>query len=261
MSEHALRIISCIPRELAKNSSRRKPADLIRLDMSEIHVIPWLGLREPFNVFSHLVGAGIFTFLAIRLVPRAQGHPIRTIGLVLLAYTSVQTLICSSVYHMCWPGRVREIMLAVDVAGIFLLIAGSITPVHLILFTGYWRWIPIIVAWLVAVTGAGFKLSSTLSNAGSITTIFFLVIGWANVVTAIKVWHRHGWDFLQYAVFSGMAYTIGATILMMHRPNLVPGVIGPHEIWHLAVLCGLGLHWRFVFQISSPEILLTTVNS
>lgn len=242
----------------------------VLLAMHEIHVIPWLGLREPFNVLSHLLGAVVFCVLAMRLISRAQRRPERTVGLAIMAYTSVQTLVLSSAYHMCWPGPLRTTLLNVDVAGIFLLIAGCMTPVHLILFTGRWRWIPLSLAWTVACIGAGWKLSSPQGQPGWTVTLFFLLFGWAGVITAVKLWRRHGWAFLQNAVYAGLAYTIGAVILLQHRLTPVPGVIGPHEIWHLAVLCGLGLHWRFVLQITArdgtvPYIprphLLTTLES
>lgn len=219
--------------------------------MHEIHVIPWLGLREPFNVLSHLLGAGVFAVLAFRLVPRGKGHPGGRLGLGLMAYTSVQTLLLSALYHMCWPGPLRDTLLAADVAGIFLLIAGCMTPVHLILFTGRWRWIPLVLAWTVALGGAGGKLAAAHVQAGGSNTGFFLLFGWAGVITAVKLSRQHGWKFLRPAVLAGLSYTLGAILLMLHWPVVAPGVIGPHELWHLAVLCGLGLHWRFVFQIAS----------
>ena len=51
---------------------------------------------------------------------------------------------------------------------------------------------------------------------------------------------------MKFLLAGGIAYSLGAIVLMLHAPSLIPGVIGPHELWHVAVLIGLGLHWLFV---------------
>jgi hypothetical protein len=51
-------------------------------------------------------------------------------------------------------------------------------------------------------------------------------------------------------LFGGIAYTLGAIVLMLNWPILIPGVVGAHELWHFAVLVGLGLHWAFIFQFA-----------
>lgn len=67
------------------------------------------------------------------------------------------------------------------------------------------------------------------------------MFGWGCGITAYVLWRRFGWDFIQPAIFAGLAYTVGAIVLVSHSPTLVTGVIGPHELWHVAVLSGLGL--------------------
>jgi hypothetical protein len=81
--------------------------------------------------------------------------------------------------------------------------------------------------------------------------LIFLALGWGGAVTATVLWQRFGWKFVRSGVLAGFAYTIGAIALLLHRPVIVNGVIGPHELWHLAVLSGLGLHWSFVFQFAA----------
>lgn len=219
--------------------------------MCDITTAPFSGIREPFSSLSHIVGAGVFAVFAILLIWRGRGDRLRAISLGLMAYASIQTLVVSSIYHMLWPGPSREFMLRADVAGIFFLIAGCITPVHVILFTGPERWAPLAVAWITAVGGAILRISYFDRLPGGAGVAIFLVFGWAGAVTATVLWYRYGWKFVRYAVLAGLSYTAGAIVLLLHRPVLVDGVIGPHELWHMAVLIGLGLHWRFVFQFAS----------
>jgi channel protein (hemolysin III family) len=222
--------------------------------MCDISTISIPGIREPFSSLSHVIGACVFAAFAILLVRRGRGDRLRMISLAIMAYVCVQMLVVSSIYHMLWPGPSRELMLRVDVAGIFLVIAGCITPVHVILFTGTERWAPLALAWSTAVGGMILR-TRFFDHLPSVAGIaIFLVFGWGGAVTAMVLWRRYGWKFIRYAVFGGLSYTAGAIALLAHGPVLVSGVIGPHELWHLAVLAGLAMHWRFVFQFAAGSM-------
>ena len=229
--------------------------DLLFLDtnqsMDGIHSFPISGVREPFCSLSHLVGASVFAALSVASLERGRGDRVRFISLAVMAVATVQTLVVSSIYHTLWPGWHREFMLRADVAGIFLLIAGSITPVHAILFRGWGRWMPLILIWSVALGGMVLRILyfDTLPNWMGIP--IFLGLGWGCAITAAVVWQRFGWRFIRAGILAGLAYTVGAIVLATQRPILMEGLIGPHELWHVAVLCGLGLHWHFVFQFAA----------
>ena len=223
-------------------------------DLQQIDVLPWLGCREPFSSISHLLGAGVFAGLAVHLVRRGRGNWLRMTSLTVLAISSVVLLLLSGTYHLFWPGPTREFMLRADVAAVFLLIAGSMTPVHAILFTGLSRWGALALIWIVAIGGIFWRMLYCENSPGPAGIAFFLLFGWGSVITAFVLWRRFGWAYVQPAVLAGLAYTIGAIGLMLHRPILVPGFVGPHELWHLAVLCGLGLHWQFVSQFASGQV-------
>ena len=76
-------------------------------------------------------------------------------------------------------------------------------------------------------------------------------------MTAIVLWRRFGWTFIKPAVLAGASYNLGAIVLLFHGPTIVSGIMGPHELWHFAVLSGLAMHWRFVYQFASgPEPVL-----
>lgn len=223
-------------------------------NIHQIEVWPWVGCREPFNSLSHLIGAAVFCGLGYYLVRRGKGDWIRTGSLSVLAVSSVLLLLTSGIYHIFWPGPVREIMLRADVAGVFLLIAASMTPAHAILFTGWSRWGSLAVIWIFAIVGIIWRMLFCENTPGPTGIAFFLLFGWGSVATAVILWRRYGWHFIQPAVLAGLSYSLGAIGLILHRPILIPGIIGPHEIWHIAVLTGLGLHWRFVIQFASGQV-------
>lgn len=217
--------------------------------MHPIHVAPLLGLREPFCALSHLFGAIVFALLTRRLIRSGDGTRAATAGLWVLAITTVQTLTVSAFYHAAWPGPLREFLLRADVAVIFLMIAGSTTPVHLILFRGVWRWLPVTLSWTAALLGMGYQLTARQSSPGTWGTLVFLAFGWCGLLSAIKVSRRLGWRSVRRPAVAGLSYTAGAIVLISHWPTILPGVIGPHELWHVAVLCALSLQWAFMFKL------------
>ncbi len=227
--------------------------------MEEIAAFPLPGCREPLSSYSHMVGAVVFAFLAAILVRRGRGDRVRTTSLVVMAVSSVLLLVLSSSYHLCWPGPLRDFLVRADVAAVFLLIAGSMTPIHAILFSGRSRWLSLVLIWLAAGSGILFRMVFYTSVTGSAGILIFLLFGWGSSITAIVLWRRFGRTFVRPAIHSGLAYTAGAIVLLFHFPTVVYGVIGPHELWHMAVLSGLGFHWRFVFQFASgpPPIPLS----
>jgi channel protein (hemolysin III family) len=72
-------------------------------------------------------------------------------------------------------------------------------------------------------------------------------MGWGGLISCILLWKRYGFSFVAPLLWGGVAYTLGAIVLVLNGPALIPGAVGAHELWHLAVLVGLGLHWKFVF--------------
>lgn len=222
--------------------------------LEKIEVLPLFGCREPFSSLSHLVGAAVFAGLAIRLIRRGNGNWIRTASLAVFAISSVQLLLTSGIYHWSWPGPFRHVMLRADVSSVFLLIAASMTPGQAILFTGLSRWLSLGLIWSAAIAGVVWRIVATDDSPGSMGISVFLMFGWASVIAGIVLWRRYGWSFIQPAVLSGLCYSIGAIGLMLDRPTLIPGYIGPHEVWHIAVLIALSLQWRFVFQFADGTV-------
>ena len=218
--------------------------------MEVIDVYPIPGFREPFNCFSHLLGVVVFTVLSYFLLRRGRGTRSRIVSLTVLALSSITLLSLSSVYHMLWPGTGRAVMQRLDVAGIFVLMGGTMTPLHMILFKGFHRWGPLTLVWCLAVTGIVLRMVFYSSLPPGVGTACFVLLGWGGAIAAFVLWRRYGWVFVRPLVFGGLAYTLGAIILLANWPVLLPGVIGPHELWHIAVLAGLGFHWRFVWHFA-----------
>ena len=218
--------------------------------MDTIVAYPIPGFREPVNSFTHLLAVPVFVILGYCLVRRGRGSWCRLVSLGIMVTSSIFLLTMSGVYHLLPPGSARDLLRQLDMAGVFALIAGTVTPVHAILFRGVSRWVPLLLVWTVAVVGI--VLIAVFANrlAPGVATGVFLLMGWGGTISFVLLWRRFGFDFVQTLLWGGLAYTLGAIVLTLNQPTLVPGVVGAHELWHVAVLAGLGWHWKFVSQFA-----------
>ena len=219
------------------------------MDDIDVYSIP--GFREPASCFTHLLAAPVFAVLGYFLVQRGRGDWMRTASLAVMVLSTVFLLSMSAVYHLLGPGMGRYVMRQLDVAGVFALIAGTVTPVHAILFRGFNRWAPLLLAWSAAATGITLRTIFSRSLPRGVGTAIFLLLGWGGLISCILLWRRYGFSFVKPLLWGGVAYTLGAIVLGLKWPTLIPGVVGAHELWHVAVLLGLGLHWKFVFEFAS----------
>ncbi len=215
------------------------------------------GFREPINSFTHLIAAILFLGLTIVLLRRSQGHPGRKFALGIFGFSSVMLLTTSGVYHMLWPGNDRDVMERIDVAAIFILMAGTFTPAYAILYRGLVRFCLLSLIWGAAIVGIALRMTYFAALSGWAGTILFLIFGWIGAISARNLWKRYSFAFIRPLVWGGLAYTSGALLLEFHWPTLIPRVLGPHELWHFAVLTGLSFHWQFVWQFADgpPEFV------
>ncbi len=219
------------------------------MNIIEAYAIP--GFREPICSFSHLLAVPVFAGVGALLISRAQARWSHRISLIVLVVTTLFLLAMSGVYHMLPPGIGRAVMRQLDVAGVFALIAGTATPVHVIMFRGRSRWIPLAVLWTVAAVGITLRSTCPQLFTDEIGNFVFLAMGWSGAICCCLLWRRCGANFIAPLLWGGVAYTLGVLILTLRWPTPIFGIVGPHELWHVAVLVGLGLHWKFAFRVAS----------
>lgn len=206
------------------------------------------GFHEPFGSLSHLLGALVFAVLSFFLIRRGRGDWRRVLILSTYAFTCVLLLSMSGVYHMLGEGGSgRAVLGRLDQAAIFALIAGTHTPVQGFFFRGVARWGVLCLMWLITATGITLFSVFYESLPRGLAISVYLLLGWIAGGAGILVWRRYGTSEVKLLLAGGVLYSVGAIALGIEWPTLIPGVIGPHELWHVAVLGAMGLHWRFVF--------------
>lgn len=217
-----------------------------------IPTIPIPGFHDPFSSLSHLIGAGICAVLAVPLLRRGWGDPLRVAALAVYAFSCVFLLSMSGVYHLLPKGETArdEVLARLDHGAIFVLIAGTFTPIHVIAFHGRGRWLPLVVLWSMAATAIPLKMVYFEEFPESLGLAIYLGMGWLGAGTGAVLWLRYGAAFMRPMVWGGIAYTVGAVLEFLKWPEVIPGVIGPHELFHVAVLFGVGFFWWFVWRIA-----------
>ncbi len=205
------------------------------------------GFSEPFSSISHLLGALIFFVYGIKLIYMARCHFGWAVAVAVFVLSGVFLLSMSGVFHLLeLQGVNRAILQRLDHAGIFALIAGTFTPVHSILFTGFWRWGFLILIWSLAI--AGITLKSIFFNdlAEWVGLVAYLGLGWLGILSAYLTHRLHGFTIIKPLVYGALAYTVGASLEFLRLPVVISGIIGPHELFHIAVLAGIAWHWIFI---------------
>ncbi len=230
---------------------------ILRMTMdggSELHHLP--GFYEPFNATSHLLATVVFLVLGWKLVQRGRGSWTRVLFLTIYSLACVFLFSTSAVFHMMVRGgTASRVMERLDHGAIFVLIAGTFTAVHGIVFHGWFRWVPLIIVWCVAAACITLKTVFFESLPEWMGLCFYLVLGWAAALPVIPIFRRRGFAHLALLFYGAVAYSIGAFMEYLGWLVVIPGVVHAHEIWHIMVGAGAVLHWRFVWDVVGDDIL------
>lgn len=215
--------------------------------MNQIIAIP--GFCEPFSSLSHLFGAVLFLVGGFFLVRRGKGNLKRQSALYIYSFSLVFLFSMSGVYHLLDIGEApRHVLRHLDHAGIWILIAGTFTPMHYILFRGWKRWGVLVPVWSIAITGLTLEMVFFNNIPEWLSLSFFLFLGWIGFISiwmVRKIYPSGGHNLI---AIGGAAYSLGAIMEFTRWPVLWKGVVGPHEVFHVFVLIGAASHWLFIYK-------------
>lgn len=191
-------------------------------------------------------------FLAVpaaALVVALATSPRGRIGALVYAVGLVALFGVSGAYHRGrWTDAKRRLMQKLDHGTIFVMIAGSYTPLCLLVLSGWVAWGMLAVAWTGAA--AGFVLSFTGGRVSRILRSgLYIALGWASLVAAPQLLrHLSGAELTLIAV-GGVLFTVGAIFLATHWPDPFPRIFGYHEVWHLLVVAAVVCHFVAIASV------------
>jgi hemolysin III len=209
-------------------------------------------VKAPVNPAAHAIAfiaavAGV-TFLLVR----AWGDPLK--ALVLGVYgLSVMTLFgASATYHAItrWP-RLTALLRRIDHASIFIMIAGTYTPVLYFGLRGTWRSAMLAAIW--TITAAAVVVAVRFVDAPRwLSTALYLALGWAALVPSAKLVAALPPPATALIVLGGLLYTTGAIVYATKWPNPAPNRFGFHEVFHLFVVAAAGAQYAAVARFLAP---------
>ncbi len=198
--------------------------------------------REPVNGFTHLTGAVLSVGAMFWLILLTRNNPLKLLSAFIYSVSLITLYCASAIYHLSHGSERKLLWLErIDHAAIYLLIAGSYTPICLTVISGEWRWILLTLVWVLAIIGIVYKLLF-LTQPGIFSLLYYMLMASVVFIAPPAVIAMIPYQVVVFLVMSGIIFAIGAVVFGLEKPNPHP-LIGYHELWHLFVMTGSALHF------------------
>lgn len=208
--------------------------------------------REPINGLTHLLGAfasllGLI-LLIIRVCKSSSFTDIKLLGVTIFGVSLILLYTASSVYHLVISSEdVIKFLRKLDHSMIYVLIAGTYTPICIICLNGNLKWYILTAIWSMAIAGILFKML-WFNLPRWISTVFYIAMGWFVVffISPVSKFLTHGG--MTFLVMGGILYTLGGIIYATKWPKLHFKMFGFHEIFHIFILLGSLSHYICIIK-------------
>ena len=221
----------------------QRPARTERL-VTDVH-----GLVKPFFRGRIHAAAFVLSIPAGLLLVASAGSGRAAVGAAIYALSLTALYGASSAYHRLGRTvRSQHWLRRLDHATIYVLIAGTYTPICLLVLEGTTRWSLLAGVWLAAAVGAAIKLAR-FDGSHWLGSVLYGAMGWAAIVAVPQLVARlPGW-VLALLAGGGLVYSVGALVLARRWPDPHPRTFGYHEIWHTLVVVAGVCHYAAVLHV------------
>lgn len=204
---------------------------------------PVSGLTHFFGLLISIAGLVILVYLAAK-----RATPWHIVSFSIFGASLILLYGASSLYHLLpLSEKGIRILRKIDHMMIFVLIAGTYTPVCLVPLRGPWGWSLFGSVWGIALIGMILKIV-WLDAPRWFSTCVYVVMGWLVVIAFLPLARSMPPAGLEWLAAGGVLYTVGAVIYGTKRPRISLKWFGFHEIFHLFVLCGSFAHFWLMLK-------------
>ncbi len=214
------------------------------------HMKSFLGLREPLSGLTHFAGLLLSIAGLVWLVyDSVKLHNVlATVSVSVFGVSLILLYLSSTLYHSLKLKESRIIFLKrLDHMMIFVLIAGTYTPVCLIVLNGVFGWSSLALIWGLAFLGILFKIF-WLDMPRWVYVSIYVMMGWFAVFLLPVMTKTMNITALALLGAGGIVYSVGAVIYALKWPNFKSGIWEFHETWHVFVLAGSICHFLAIWQ-------------
>lgn len=202
--------------------------------------------EELFNSITHGVGAFLSIAALVVIVSFASisGDVWRIVSFSIYGFTLFFLYLSSTLYHSVFHEKAKRILRVFDHSSIFLLIAGSYTPITLVSMRGAWGWAIFSVVWFIAISGIILKIIS-LEKMKYISIALYVLMGWLLIIAVKPMLELVPRGLFATLLIGGLIYTVG---VFFYACKKIPY---NHGIWHIFVLGGSLTHYLgFLFYLA-----------
>jgi hemolysin III len=209
--------------------------------------------RDPVSAASHLLACVFAAYATLILGRLARGERPKRLSLACFGLSMTLLYGASGVYHALPDSAARLVFRRLDHSAIYGLIAGTYTPVFVVLLRGRLRALMLALIWAVAAAGIALKWLLPLAPS-PVTVGLYLAMGWVGILPLRALVRAVGVRAMAWGAFGGILYTAGALCELLKWPVLVPGVVGPHEMMHFFDVGGTMVHFGFMLRYVLPYV-------
>ena len=205
-------------------------------------------MQNPVRGFLHGTAAVVSAAGAVVLWNRGSEELSRQMALLVFALSLIALYTVSSLYHSVpWRELWKQRMQRFDHSMIYVLVAGTYTPLSFVVLDGWLRWAALGSVWGIALIGIIQKvLMPGLRHGFSIA--LQTAQGWLGVLLLVPLAERLPWPALLLTLIGGVLYTVGMLSLVAKWPRLWPRVFSYHEVFHVFVVAGSAVHYAMTFR-------------
>lgn len=207
-------------------------------------------LREPVSGLTHLIGAVLSVVGIVVLVynAAAKATPWHVVSFSIFGASLILLYTASSLYHLLTiSDKGVRVLRKIDHSMIYVLIAGTYTPICLVPLRGGWGWSLLCSIWAIAMVGIVLKLL-WFDAPRWLYTAFYVIMGWLIVIAFMPLVRSMPLPAVLWLIAGGVLYSIGALIYGTKWPKLKLRKFGFHEIFHLFVMYGSFCHFWLMFR-------------
>jgi hemolysin III len=210
-------------------------------------------LREPVNGLTHFFAALVALFGLIVLLVIGWGSAAKMISLAVYGISLVLLFSASATYHMVNARPKVELALRkFDHAAIYLLIAGTYTPICINLMDGFWRWGLLAIVWGLALVGIGVKIFF-IKSPRWLSAGLYVLLGWLCLIGVREMLRVIPVGGLAWLAAGGVIFTLGTLVYVTKKFDFFPGVFGFHEVWHIFVILGALAQFIMIALYVAPK--------
>lgn len=211
-------------------------------------------MTHPVRGFMHGGAALVSVAGLVLLVVRSSPDGVRMLSMVIFGVSLVALYTTSALYHSIpWREKWDNRMQRVDHSMIFLLVAGTYTPVAVNVLSDAWRIATLSVVWGLAAVGIAQKIALPRIPSWFSITIQ-TTMGWFAIIPILELIEALSDGALALMVLGGLCYTGGLIILATQRPQLFPRIFSHHEVFHVLVVAGSIFHFLMILWYVVPHV-------